>query len=352
MTRRGLLALVGSAIDLSNLQEAERLLEEAARLQKPQASVLCVQQGSYRYLRAFGEAEADSKFLIASIAKPMTAAGVMWLVDRGKLKMEDPVSKFIPEFKIGERSAMRVSHLLSHTCGLPDMLPQNTDLRKRNAPLEDYTTLALTTSLLFTPGTKWSYSSTGILIASEIAQRIDGRPIAKLLEEELFSPLGMKNTTLGLGRFKVSELIRSQTEYAPGDLGGSQGAPNWDWNSGYWRGLGAPWGGAHSSAADVAKFLQSFLHPDGKPLQKQSCRRMVVNQNPVGVQPYGVGWSVGARLGAGVSENSFGHGGSTGTLCWADPDKDRVFVLLTSLPDAVARKAIIQPVSMIVAKPG
>lgn len=342
--------MVSAALGDGSLAKAEAMLEAAAKQEQPKSAVLCVQEGKFQYLRAFGEAKPDSKFLIASINKPMSAAGVMWLVDRKKLSLAEPVSKYFPEFGQGDRKSIRVGHLLSHTSGLPDMLPENTELRKKHAPLDEYVRLGLKTPLLFAPGAKWGYSSTGILLATEIARRIDGRPIAKLLEDEIFRPLGMKNTVLGLGKFRLEDMVRSQTEYAPSDLGGAQGTSEWDWNSRYWRSLGAPWGGAHSTASDIAVFLRLFLEPKDGVLSRTTLERMVQNQNEAGVQPYGIGWSVGSRLGKGLSPQAFGHGGSTGTLCWGDPAKKRLFVLLTSLPDVVARKKIIQPVSEVVAQ--
>src|SRR5262249_46605274 len=80
----------------------------------------------------------DRVFLLASITKPMTAPAVMILCDRGQIRLEDPVRKLIPEFTGGERSAVTVRNLLTHTSGLPDMLPENTELRKRHAPLADF----------------------------------------------------------------------------------------------------------------------------------------------------------------------------------------------------------------------
>lgn len=347
MTRRELMAAMAAAIEGGRVEKADALLRKAAEEKLPRAMSFYYAEGSSVVSRSYGEAKSDSKFLIASISKPMTVAGVMWLVDRKKIAPADPVSKYLPEFSGGERGLVQVRHLLTHTCGLPDMLPENTALRQKNAPLAEYVALGLKTPLLFTPGSKWSYSSTGILLASEIARRVDGRPIAKLLEDEIYKPLGMKNTAMGLGRFRLEEVVRSQTEHAPADLGGSQGTEKWDWNSAYWRGLGAPWGGGHSTAEDVAKFLRAFLEPNGKPLSRDSSKAMVSNQNAAGVNPYGFGFSLGARLSAGLPAEAFGHGGSTGTLCWANPAKRSIFVLLTSLPDVVARKKIIQPVSQV-----
>lgn len=347
MTRRELFAAMAAAIDSGRVERAEALLRKAAEEKMPRAMSFYYSEGASAISKSYGEAKADSRFLIASISKPMTVAGLMWLADRKKVVLTDPVSKYLPEFVGGERAQVQVRNLLSHTSGLPDMLPENTALRQRNAPLAEYVALGLKTPLLFSPGSKQSYSSTAILLASEIARRVDGRPIAKLLEDEIYNPLGMRNTAMGLGRFRLEDVVRSQTEHAPADLGGATGTEKWDWNSAYWRGLGAPWGGAHSTAEDIAKFLRAFLEPSGKPLSREAVAAMTHNQNPAGVGAYGYGFSVGPKLSAGLPAEAFGHGGSTGTLCWVNPVKRSIFVLLTSLPDAVARKRIIQPVSQI-----
>lgn len=338
MTRRSLLSLTAAALSRNSIQTAEALLRAAAQQAQPKSSVLYVKQDKFEYLQAFGDATSDSRFLIASITKPMSAAAVMSLVDKGKVKLDDPVAKFLP----GLPPAMLLRHLLTHTSGLPDMLPDNTALRKRHAPLDEYTRLALTTPLLFAPGEKWSYSSTGILLATEIAHRVDGRSFPQILQNEIFDPLAMRHTTLGLGSLTLNQVVRSQTEYAPADLGNTRDTADWDWNSPYWRGLGAPWGGAHSAARDIAAFMSAFLH-------RPNWARSIQNQNPPHLPPYGLGWALGARLGKTLSPQTFGHGGSTGTLCWADPASGKQFVLLTSLPDVVARKKIIEPVSEAIA---
>ena len=102
-------------------------------------------------------------------------------------------------------------------------------------------------------------------------------------------------------------------------------------------GRDSPWGGAHSTAADIAKLLQAFLHPTCMPLKKETAQRMTANQNEGLDKPYGIGWA--------MNPAGFGHGGSTGTACWADTAKDATFVLLTSLHSKVSQKPILDPVS-------
>ncbi|MBM3759429.1 MAG: beta-lactamase family protein [Acidobacteria bacterium] len=314
MTRRELLAAASITL--------QPTAEQALR--KPEAAVLLVRKGKEITLKAFGAAKTDSKFLIASITKPFTVAAFLWVAERNRIPLTDPVVKYLPGFS---SPTMQLSHLLNHTSGLPDMLPENAELRRRHAPLSEFQKLTLTTLRLFEAGQKYSYSSMAILLASAIASKVDSRPFAKLIDEVVFRPLGMNATMLG----KVPGAVRSQTEFATGQ------EPAWDWNSDYWRGLGAPWGGAHSTAEDIAKFLQAFLNPASNPLGETLAKSMV--------RPGGFGFKHGKSLSAKLPERAFGHGGSTGTLCWANPEKDQIFVLLTSLPDEVSRKTVIQPVS-------
>src|SRR5262249_3199222 len=155
----------------------------------------------------------------------------------------------------------------------------NAELRKRHAPLEEFVERAIRTPLLFKPGTKYSYQSMGILLASEIARRITRIPFPSFLSEQVFKPLGMTRTALGLGRFKIAETASCQVEQAAPEGGGVSDA-DWNWNSPYWRGLGVPWGGAHSTCGDITAFLESFLHPDGKVLKPETAASMVADHTP------------------------------------------------------------------------
>ncbi len=122
----------------------------------------------------------------------------------------------------------------------------------------------------------------GILLAAEVVQRVTHKTIHDFLREELFLPLGMKHTVLGMGDYEMSQVVRGQIENAAKESGGgANGTSDWDWNSPYWRSFGAPWGGAHSTAGDVATFLRNFLKPDGKVLKPETARLMIQNHNQV-----------------------------------------------------------------------
>ncbi|MEO7650824.1 MAG: serine hydrolase domain-containing protein, partial [Bryobacteraceae bacterium] len=282
----------------------------------------------------------ETPFLLASITKPMTATAVMILSDRGKLSPSDPVRKHIPEFHGGDRDLITITHLLTHTSGLPDMLETNTELRQRHAPLKDFVKGACQTPLLFKPGSKTKYQSMGILLAGEVVERVTQTRLRDFLRKEVYRPLAMERTSLGLGGRAISATALAQT---PDET-------DWNWNSPYWRDLGVPWGGAHATAADVAKLLQCFLQGGGPILKPATAQAMITDQNP-GLDPWGIGWMLKpGTFGKACSPRTFGHYGSTGTVAWADPQSKVTCVLLTTRPASDSRHGLLGPVSDLVAE--
>ncbi len=360
MNRRDTLALTLAGLGLpirarsatfSTMHNAAQIIQTQIDNGTLHSAVLHVRRGDQVTQHVFGKAEPDSMFLLGSITKPLAVAlPVMILVDRGELKLSDHAVKYLPEFSEGARKDITVEQLLTHTSGLPDQLENNSELRAQHAPLPEFVKGAVRTPLLFAPGTNYHYQSMGILLAAEIVERITKTPLPEFLQQHVFTPVGMSRSVLGLGKFKKSDMVPMQTEHAAPEAGaGDPNARDWDWNSDYWRNLGAPWGGAHSTASDVAAFLRSFLHPDGKLLLEATARLMIQDHTPTLEAHRGIGFMVGpAGLGKGCSARAFGHSGSTGTLAWADPATDTTFVLLTALPKNVSGSLILYPVSDLV----
>jgi CubicO group peptidase (beta-lactamase class C family) len=360
MNRRSLMTMLASLAATEShsttpdcMQAATKIIQQQVEAGILASAVLHVRQGKDTFQQAFGKAgNADAIFLLASITKTLTAASVMVLADREELRLTDPVMKFIPEFNDGARKQITIEQLLTHTSGLPDQLENNTELRSRHAPLAEFVQGAIRTPLLFAPGTKYHYQSMGILLAAEIVERITKTPLPDFLAKEVFAPLGMTRSALGLGRFKLADTIRCQTEHAAPESGaGDPHATSWDWNSLYWRNLAAPWGGAHGSAADVARFLDAFTHPSGQVLRGKTVRLMLENHTPGLAARRGIGFALGPEgFGKHCSPQSFGHSGSTGTLAWADPATDTTCVILTSMPSRISGETILHPVSDVVSK--
>jgi CubicO group peptidase (beta-lactamase class C family) len=320
---------------------AAHVLTHAMAEKQVDAAVLYVRHRTDVFARSFGAARSvDDLFLLGSISKPISVAALMTLFDQGKFRLDDPVRKFLPEFTGAGRDRINVRQLLTHVSGLPDQLPENQALRKCHAPLPEFVAAAVRTPLLFVPGSRYEYSSMAILLAAEVARRIGTAELPAFVEQAVFRPLEMKHSALGLGRFPLEATMRCQAENAAPESGaGDPTAREWDWNSPYWRRLGAPWGGVHASAPDLARFFAEFLHQDGKALRPETARLMIRNHNPDGLPPRGLGFAIGARAGSpGCSESTFGHGGSTGTLAWADPRTETICVVLTTLPGRAGRQ--------------
>lgn len=317
------------------LERAAAVLRAAVESGEVTSAVLHVVQDGVVVSQAFGQAtSSDAMFLLGSISKPICVTALMSLLDQGHLSLDDRVQKFLPGFHADGRDAVTIRHLLTHRSGLPDQLANNQELRARHAPLTEFAESAIRTPLQFLPGTRYEYSSMGILLASCVAEKIAGTSILNLVHQSVFVPLGLKQSAQGIGPFRTDEFVPVQTaRAAPESGGGDPSAASWDWNSDYWRKLGAPWGGTHMSAPDLAVFFDEFLNRRGVVVKPETAQQMTVNQNPADLTPRGLGFNTGIAAGTrGCSPATFGHTGSTGTLAWADPASATICIVLTSLP--------------------
>ena len=329
-----------AALRPSSLDAAADVLAKATADGSVAAAVLHVSRRGTSFTRSFGLAKAEqSMFLLGSISKPICVTALMTLFDRAEFQLDDPLKKFIPRFTGDGREQVTMRHLLTHVSGLPDQLAENDSLRKNHSPLSEFVEHAVRAPLQFAPGERYGYSSMGILLAARVAESISGLDIHTLVDRVVLQPLEMRHSAQGLGRFALADMIAVQTEHAAPEAGGGDPkAKDWDWNSPYWRNLGAPWGGTHASAPDVARFLAEFLEEKGTVVKPATARLMATNQNSSGVTPRGLGLNVGSAAGGkGSSDQTFGHSGSTGTLAWADPKSQTILVVLTSLPGQAAR---------------
>jgi CubicO group peptidase (beta-lactamase class C family) len=281
-------------------------------------------------------ARPDSVYLVASITKPVTACALMLLVERGLVTLSDPVSHYIPEFTGDERSKVRVLDLLKHTSGLPDMLPENVALRRAHAPLQEFVKRTFTTPLLYPPGTSFRYQSMGILLAGEIVERLTHMPLRDFEKKEIFDRLGMKDTSLGLGGRRIADLVSCASVRGAN----SADEESFGANSPYWRDMGHPWGGMHTTTGDLGILLQTFLdhgvHAGTRLLSPATVEAMTSDQNAGLNAPWGLGWALGRstawnEFGDLVSPAAFGHAGASGTPFRGDADRAAPVAALVSL---------------------
>lgn len=313
---------------------------------------------------------------LASITKPVTATAVLILVERGLLALDQPLHTLLPEFLDGpatgqDRRAVTLRHLLAHCSGLPGFSADNLDLRRAGRPIADFIHSFLRAPLLFTPGAYHFYSNVAIGLAAEVVARaLDGtlgQPIAepaigryhRFVQEAILTPLGMADSSL-LPPAAWDERIARVVDT------GQEGTSYEMANSAYYRSLGIPWGGLFSTPRDLICFVDCFLPAaagrarlaasEPTLLSPASVRAMTTIQfapteAPASVAPelredqpadpplphveWGLGWAIkGEKRGHDTGDLSapltFSHGGATGTIAWADPDRDLACVLLAN----------------------
>lgn len=320
---------------LAACENACQVLSDSSLRKQILAGSLFAEQPGTRFSANYGLASDDhASYLLGSITKPIAICALMSLYDQEAFALDDPLARYLPQFQQSEYPKVTIKHLLTHTSGLPDQVPNNHQLRSGLSTLSAFVEACEPLPFRFAPGTNYEYSSMGILLACAVAEKIASTSILDLVQERVLSPLEMFDSALGIGKLSESNRMPVQTEFgAPEAGGGAVDAAKWDWNSKYWRGLGAPWGGGHASASDIGRFLRAMMSDQDDFLKASTKRMMLTNHNPVGLESRGLGFDVDMRSSkVSCSANSFGHSGSTGTLAWVDRDASRICVVLTTLP--------------------
>ena len=328
-------------VDYEWLEAVRRVCRTATESGEiPGLALAVAQDGKLVVSEAFGTrgrfgagdppATTDTIWLIASITKPVVCAGICRLLEAGELLLDDPVSRHLEEFSGEDRRGVTIRHLLTHTSGLPDMLPENLALRAAHAPPEEFVRRICRTPLLFEPGTQIRYQSTGIALLAAIIQQRSGLSCREFLRREFFEPLGMEDCSLGWQRDRTDRLAIQGVD-------GDATPTNWDWNSDYWREFGAAWGGMFATAPQMAIFFQMLMAEgewEGRRyLRPATVRAMTRDQTAIlptlpeaerRRASWGLGWRVNSApdseyLGDLLSPQAYGHAGATGTVAWNDP---------------------------------
>jgi CubicO group peptidase (beta-lactamase class C family) len=284
----------------------------------------------------------DSIFWIASMSKPITATAVLMLMEEGKLSLDDPIAKYVPELaglKTADGKTPRITlrHLLTHTSGMGEATDEEA---KAARTLSDLVPAFASKPLAFEPGSKWKYCQSGILTLGRIVEIVSGVPFEVFLRTRLFDPLGMKDTTFYLTEAQMPRWVipakREGQQLLPADIALLYGHPP-TWRDHY----PASNGGLFSTAPDYTRFAQMLLSGgvlDGRRyLTAESVRMMSTVQTGdlvTGFTP-GNGWGLGVcivRQPQGVTETlspgTFGHGGLNGTQAWIDMKKGVALIMM------------------------
>lgn len=338
--------------------------------------VLDLEAAGFSSLSAKTPMKTDALFWIASMTKSFTGAALMMLVDEGKVSLDDPVEKYLPEFK-GQMVAadgiemhppqhpITVREIMDHTSGVA--VPNDPAFKGKNT-LKEIVEVVGKLPLHREPGTKYEYNNSGINTGGRIIEVVSGRSYVEFVQQRLFTPLEMKDTTFFPNEEQASRMAHSarftedkkeleDIDYAKGitpqliaklsegkDLKVPRALME---NMGMGviteaaNRYGQPAGGLYSTASDVGHFCQMLLNGGTwhghrflseaavKTLSTNQTGDVVVNPN----EGYGVGFSVKLKDDEGPAPGSFGHRGARRTVMWVDPTHQLVMVAMLQRMD-------------------
>lgn len=330
----------------------------------PTLAVLVARRGVVVLHEAFGVRRADdvstslkgdSIFAVASVAKPVTAAAVMCLVEDGLIGLNRPFIDYVPELDVPGVQWLqeaRVADLLSHTAGFDDVklgaFVEAAGKRTSELPpaepgqhpkLGRLIRLAAGAALAHQPGSTMLYSNFGYNLLGDIVRRVSGQPFWQFVRSRVFDPLGMTDS-----HFVLPPALRERRVYrAPGMPGTSANQMFRGFDSPEYDELDLGSGGLASTARDLAVFLQMLLnggqYDDRRVLSRASVAAMTRHQiDGSKVSGYGYGWFIfgpGDRFVRNsplVSPSAFGHSGYASTYVWADPALEVLGVYLSTSP--------------------
>ena len=268
----------------------------------------------------------ESIYDLASLTKVVgTATAAMILYDEGRLDLDAPVSRYLPDFSGGQKNQVTVRHLLTHSSGLPP----GRDLRRLARGPWHARSVVTSTALACRPGACQVYSDIGADVMGFVVEAIAGQGLDAFLDERVFTPLGMNDT-----RFRPVAADRDRI--APTEVSPPRGYPIrgevHDENAWALGGV-AGHAGLFSTAADLSLFAQMMLNRGtygGVRIASDSAV-VLFTRRVKGTRALGWDTSDGeGSAGVHMGERAYGHTGFTGTSLWIDPDRDLFVILLTN----------------------
>jgi uncharacterized protein YbbC (DUF1343 family) len=270
----------------------------------------------------------DTIFDIASLTKPLgTTLAVMSLVERGKLKLDEPLSRYLREFRAASFSQVTIRRVLTHTAGFP-ATPATGALA---GGFPKAARLLASKALDYTPGGGFQYSDTGFILLAEVIRRVSGDSVDRYLQHAVFEPLHLTDTSFHPTDAMVDRV--APTEFSEGRL--LQGRVH-DPRA---RQLGGVAGhaGMFSTAADLARLCRMLLNQgslDGRRILRPETVRTMWSRTPDADGTRALGWDVSSAFSRTMAPffpaGSLGHTGFTGTAVWLDPPTRSYMIILTN----------------------
>ncbi len=354
-----------AGVDSARLGDIDALVEQAIAAKSMPGAVVVVGRGdTVLYEKAFGQRAVaplaepmtlDTVFDMASLTKVVaTTTAVMQLVERGKLRLTDPVAAWVPGFERYGKGGITIRHLLTHVSGLRPDVDLGEPWKGYDAAIE----LAKDEVPQSRPGERFVYSDINFFLLGHIVGRVSGEPLERYTVRHVFEPLGMTDTGFlptveRIGRIAPTERCRFLDAWpcqAPGEepLRGMVHDPTA-------RRMGGVAGhaGLFSTARDLTRFVRMLLGGGAlgprRVLAPLTVAKMIAPATPAGMpSARGLGWDVDTSFSSNRGElmpiGSFGHTGFTGTSIWADPRTGLFVIFLSSRlhPDGAGDVAAIR----------
>jgi len=325
------------------LKKVDRIMQNAiADSTFPGGVVGVVKDGMLAYCNASGyhtynkstRVAPNDVYDLASLTKVVaTTASIMKLTDEKKISLDEPVSKYIPEFNEGEKANIQLRHLLLHTSGLPAFRVYVDELKTRDEILE----AVKNEPLINDPGTKYVYSDLGFILLARIVEQVSGQRMDEYTRQHFYEPMGMKSTSFNpkaVGSWLSSRI--PPTEVDESYRNKTIQAEVHDERAWFLDGV-AGHAGLFSNIQDLSIFAQMLLNNGSYAgrsyISPETIATFTSSQSSLHNRGYGfdrkspVGFSTAGSL---AGTKTFGHLGFTGTSLWVDPDKDIAIILLTN----------------------
>jgi uncharacterized protein YbbC (DUF1343 family)/CubicO group peptidase (beta-lactamase class C family) len=320
----------------SQLSVLDSIIQTSIQNHEIPGGVLLVgHDGQVIYRKAFGNRSleptrtamtVDTIFDLASLTKVVaTTTAIMQLEEQGRIRLNDPVVKYIPEFGQNGKSDITVRDLLTHFSGLAPDIDLNPPWTGRDTAFR----ISFADDPIAPPGTRFIYSDTNFIVLGALVERISGMPLDVYCERNIFAPLGMSHTRFLPPKEWLPQTAPTEYDESGQMLRGVVHDPRA-------RRMGGVAGhsGVFSTADDLAKFAQALL--DGSSvLSSMAIRKMTSPEQPPNAPVLrGFGWDIDSPFSSNRGEllpvGSFGHTGFTGTSIWVDPTTRTYIILLTN----------------------
>jgi CubicO group peptidase (beta-lactamase class C family) len=287
-------------------KELEAHMKKLAEADVFSGTVLLAKDGQVIFKGAYGTANKDfnapnridTKFNLGSMNKMFTAVAIAQLVERGKLSLDDPLAKFMPDFPSKDAAEkIKIKHLLSHTAGLGSYFNRKFQESSRELyrTVDEMLKLAQDEKMAFEPGTRWQYSNTGMLVLGKVIEKASGQDFFEYIRENIYKPAGMINSDCyELDHVNQNLAVGYEKEY--GDKG-------YTFENNIFKHVmrGGPAGGGYSTVEDLHRFAVALRA--GKLVGAEYVKLLLSAKPELNSPNYGYGFQISA------APRIAGHGG-------------------------------------------